>query len=117
MRLVMDWRIKKKNGILRISWGEKTDKNSISVFIEDNGDELSEEELTEMQNTLEEQQKDMELQEVTGLFNINRRLKIFYGSQYGLYFSRSELGGLCVEIRICDREEESNGKTVSPTDR
>lgn len=108
---------KEENGILRISWGEKTDKNSISVFIEDNGDELSEEELTEMQNTLEEQQKDMELQEVTGLFNINRRLKIFYGSQYGLYFSRSELGGLCVEIRICDREEESNGKTVSPADR
>ena len=108
---------KEENGILRISWGEKPDKNSISVFIEDNGDELSEEELTEMQNTLEEQQKDMELQEVTGLFNINRRLKIFYGSGYGLYFSRSELGGLCVEVRICDREEESNGKTVSLTDR
>jgi sensor histidine kinase YesM len=36
-----------------------------------------------------------------GLKNINRRLKLKYGDEYGLTLSHSDMGGLCVELKLC----------------
>lgn len=107
---------KETDGLLRVSFHLGERKGDFTIRVEDNGDSISETELSALQKQFERQPEEQEMQEITGMVNINRRLKIFYGEEYGLYLSRSELGGLCVDIRIREEEGDWNGKTVPIVD-
>jgi two-component system sensor histidine kinase YesM len=67
------------------------------LFVEDNGDVLSDEEIAALRGRLAEAQ---DQQESTGLINVHRRIQIEFGSSSGIELSRSQLGGLCVTIRL-----------------
>lgn len=69
---------------------------TLTVVIEDNGEDLSDSKLIELQNKLDSKKVDMA--EFSGLYNVHRRLGLRYGGQSGLQLSRSWLGGLKVEI-------------------
>lgn len=94
---------KEENGLLCVEYRENG-QEGVSLFIEDNGEELSEQELAALKEGFGRQAEEREIQEVTGMVNINRRMKIFYGKGAGLYLSRSKLGGLCAELRIPERK-------------
>ncbi len=84
-----------KDGIIRIY--SNYDNNVLHIIVEDNGSGLTDEKLTILQERLNEQKK---ISEDTGIYNVNRRLRIKYGEKSGLIISTSKLGGLCVEIVI-----------------
>ena len=105
------------DGLLQISFHAGEREGDFCIRVEDNGESLSEAELNALQEEFRRQPRDEKMQEVTGLVNINRRLQLFYGEEYGLYLSRSALGGLCVDIKIRDRERAQDGKVVSAADR
>lgn len=106
---------KENNGILRIFYGHDK-KGTISIYIEDNGEEMTDEKLSQMKESFGRQPREREIQEVTGMVNINRRLKIFFGKLAGIYLKRSELGGLCVEIRILGKEGAGDGEVLQIID-
>ena len=89
---------KAENGLLRIHF--ETIPQGAAIFIEDNGEELTDADIEKMRDQISEQGYDTEALEVTGIVNISRRIRIFCGNEGGLYVSRSSLGGLCVEVRI-----------------
>jgi len=93
-----------KDGILRVSF--KEDTHYCRIFVEDNGKDLSDESLEELSNNLNNEDNDIEQ---TGLINIHRRIRLSFGLNSGIYVSRSELGGLCVEMRI---EKPGGGNNV-----
>lgn len=70
----------------------------LTVTIEENGNELTDEALHSLGNTLEHIAKNAANCEMTGLLNIQRRLTIFSDASNSLHVSRSSLGGLCVSI-------------------
>lgn len=107
---------KELNGLLRISY-DRSQPGRVSIWIEDNGDELTDEELTRLKDNFEKQPEEWDIQEVTGMVNINRRLKIFYGKGAGLYLSRSKLGGLCAELRIEERRVKEHGSDIQTINR
>lgn len=82
-------------GEVKISM-QKTD-DYIIITVEDNGEGISDSEIMNLQIKLDTSD---EQSENTGIENVHRRLKIKYGNDSGIYVSRSELGGLCVTIRI-----------------
>ncbi|MEF2246105.1 histidine kinase [Paenibacillus sp. IITD108] len=84
-------------GVLHITFNSRC--GQIFVYIEDNGDGLDESMLTILNKRLTTPIGDAEL-ESTGLINIHQRLQIKFGSAAGLTFSRSDLGGLKVEVRL-----------------
>ena len=43
--------------------------------------------------------------EITGIVNVHKRLRLFYGFQSGIQIKESKLGGILVEITICFKEE------------
>ncbi|MNO83378.1 putative sensor-like histidine kinase [compost metagenome] len=92
---------KSSDGLLRISY-EKT-KVMLTVRIEDNGDTLSEDKLMMLRQQLSEQE--LNQGEITGLLNVNQRMRIKYGSPYGLQVDRSVLGGLCVLVNVPVKED------------
>ncbi|MFD2329940.1 histidine kinase [Cohnella sp. GCM10020058] len=98
---------KLEGGILRISVSERSERSearedrhtekTISFVVEDNGDELSDAALDALRSSLAERHSD---QETTGLLNVHLRVRLRYGSHYGIILSRSALGGLRVELSL-----------------
>jgi len=87
----------------------------LSIWIEDNGETLSDARLAELAAALSKSGNFME--ETTGVINVHRRIELMFGSGSGLSLTRSQLGGLCVEIRL---KLDSSGKAetdVSNADR
>ncbi|MEK5418966.1 sensor histidine kinase [Paenibacillus sp. FSL L8-0708] len=87
---------KSSNGLLKMSY-EKVE-HTLTIIIEDNGDSLSEDKLNLLQRQFSEQNAIQG--EITGLLNVNQRLRIKFGSPYGLMAERSCLGGLCVRVNL-----------------
>ena len=87
---------KMENGLLKIHFLHS--KESLTIIVEDNGEELTDkllQSLEEKLNTAKDTSTDYEM---TGLLNIQRRLAIFSDYTYSLNISRSDMGGLCVSI-------------------
>ncbi|QNK56837.1 sensor histidine kinase [Paenibacillus sp. PAMC21692] len=77
----------------------------LSIWIEDNGEALSDARLAELAAKLSGSGNFME--ETTGAINVHRRIELMFGSGSGLSLTRSQLGGLCVEIRL---KRDGSGK-------
>lgn len=75
------------------------------IILEDNGD-ISDEDIRKIGETL----RRTDSQEVTGLGNINRRLKLRYGPDCGLEPDRSSLGGLRITIKLRRESAGAGGK-------
>lgn len=86
---------KKKDGLLRVEFNEIFD--GLEIIVEDNGDELTDEILENLNYLIYSDSTDYE---VTGLPNIYRRLKLMFGPNCSMSFGRGDLGGLKVIISI-----------------
>lgn len=92
---------KKRDGMIEITFEDAA--NGIVIAVEDNGDELTDERLRELQSKLGTGQPPLE---TTGLVNVHRRIQIKFGDRYGLRMSRGKLGGLRVEMTIPSEGED-----------
>lgn len=68
------------------------------IYIEDNGEFITDEEIEALDKRLRYSTNLME--ETTGLLNVHRRIRLRYGEEYGITVSRSELGGLQAIIKL-----------------
>jgi two-component system sensor histidine kinase YesM len=80
--------------ILQISFS--TQENQLLIRVVDNGTTLDHEAIQELNHRTEQEHV---IGEISGLININQRLRLKYGKR-GLYFSQREGGGLQVEMRL-----------------
>lgn len=85
---------KVQGGLLKVIFVPQ--KDELKILVEDNGEEAEEQDIRKMQASLEEQ----ELDEITGLVNIHRRLKVYFRGRAGLFIERSSLGGVSITIDI-----------------
>ena len=86
---------KESNGFLQVSF--LGFKDTLAIIVEDNGEELSPQELESLQNRLTNAES---IGEITGILNIHRRIKLKFGGKSGLSVMRSELGGLKAVITL-----------------
>lgn len=82
-------------GLLRVHFYKE--ESYIEFVVEDNGNELRMEDIELLQERL---LNETSTDEMTGLMNIHRRLRLTYGEKSGLFLSKSELQGLRVAVRI-----------------
>lgn len=106
-------RDKVDGGLLRVK--VENNASGLTISIEDNGEDLSEDRLIQIQTKLKETADGNVLQEMSGMLNIQRRLCIYFreqekehpdaeqkeaaGVEY-LRAQRSELGGLCMRLYL-----------------
>ncbi len=95
---------RKAGGRLRIYFKEEAEV--FLIYVEDNGETLTEETLNAMRMKLQQNIKDVTM---SGLFNIHRRLKIQYGESCGLELSQMPDGGLRVIAALRLKEEGGKG--------
>ncbi len=82
-------------GVIRMSF--TSEPNIFLIVIEDNGEHLTDECLTNIQIRLDHSDEGAETK---GMVNVHRRIVLKFGPSYGLRAVRSGLGGLRVEIRL-----------------
>ena len=90
-----------RGGVLKISY--KADHGKLSIRIEDDGNQLTDEILNDLEFAFQESVHRHESKEITGLINVHQRLQIKFGTEYGLTAQRSELGGLCIIMNVPGR--------------
>jgi two-component system, sensor histidine kinase YesM len=96
---------KEKGGILEI--GFFNSNHLLEIVIEDNGENISLQEIEEMNRKLE-----MEGFEITGVVNIHKRLRLKFGKTSGLRFLKGEYGGLKAIISIDKKEDEDDTEAL-----
>lgn len=77
-------------------------ETGVLIIVEDNGDDLGDDELDSLRNSLQQMDKN---REYTGILNINMRIKLIYGDDSGVSVFRSNSGGLKVCLTILTGEE------------
>ena len=88
------------------------EKEQIWIIIEDNGSGMEEQRLKDLAGELfkGDETKD------SAIFNINRRLKIKFGSDYGVILENSSLGGCRVCLRLPGIERKGAGQNYVSDD-
>ena len=77
----------------------------LDILVEDNGsffDHEGDDKLRKLQNTLLNYN---DVNELSGLCNIHKRAKLFFGEKSGIALGKSELGGLGVRLRLVFKED------------
>ena len=94
-----------KGGLLKIRYYKEV--NYIKIIVEDNGKELNEEDIAK----LNERIANASLVGQHGLTNIYRRIEYFSGGKSSLHLSKSDLGGIKVELKIYigEKDEKNTG--------
>ncbi|OOC61280.1 histidine kinase [Paenibacillus ihbetae] len=77
----------------------------LRVTVEDNGRMVTDERIAQLGERLGDDSKQLEK---TGLINVHNRLRLKYGPESGLFISRSDYGGLKVELIIIEVREEAS---------
>lgn len=78
--------------------GTFQDEENIRIRVKDNGYGMTEEEVSNLNDKIE--QPIRHSRENFGLKNLNQRLKLFYGPDYGLHIEKNDSGGITVTIKI-----------------
>ncbi|WP_135547913.1 sensor histidine kinase [Paenibacillus cymbidii] len=87
----------------------------LSIWIEDNGQSLSDAAIDELSGKLAGLADDPGTS--NGLFNVHRRIQLMFGDDCGIFLSRSQLGGLRSEVRLAVRQSEEGMHHASFADR
>lgn len=87
-------------GFLSVSF--QSDERMYRITVEDNGKQLDDKQLDELSQKLAA--ADKQTVESTGIINVHRRLRLKFGEQSGLHLSRSQYGGLKIQILIDKKE-------------
>lgn len=85
------------DNLIKIS-GKSLDSHNMLLTVEDNGIGMEPENLSALCKKIEEPIRHKS--ENYGLKNLNQRLKLFYGPDYGLKLSLNNYGGLTIQIKL-----------------
>ncbi len=83
-----------KTGTVILSVEEMED--AIHLKVEDNGQGMEQNEVDEMNRSISEYDENFGY----GVRNVNKRIELLFGKQYGLYYEINSMGGITVTVRL-----------------
>lgn len=90
---------KNNDGVWQIKIAAYVEKNQLMVVVKDNGIGLEAKQLSDLKALLKETEVSL-LSEHLGLSNIQSRIKLHFGNQYGVSISSLEKGGFSVLLKM-----------------
>lgn len=90
---------KRGGGYIMIT-GKKLDRENLVFEVSDNGIGMSANELVKLIKEINKPQSEIDMKTGFGLKNINQRIKLYYGSQYGITVTSEFMNGTTVRVLI-----------------
>ena len=90
----------KRQGGTIIVRAKPKNENEVLLEVEDNGIGFTPEKLAQLQAELEDDSGDIRLESGFGIGNVNKRIRLYYGKQYGLSVRSEYNTGTCVTLVI-----------------
>ena len=90
---------KRGGGTIVVRARQKND-NEVLLEVEDNGIGLTPERLAQLQAELDDDSGDIRLESGFGIGNVNKRIRLYYGRQYGLSIRSEYNTGTCATLVI-----------------
>lgn len=90
---------KRQKGMISVR-AKRKDEDEILLEVEDDGIGFTPEKLTKLRADLAEDSGDIKLESGFGLGNVNKRIRLYYGKQYGLTLRSEYNAGTCVTLVI-----------------
>ena len=108
----------------RIILKGRTNNGKLFITVADNGKGISPEECQKLNDRMMESDASQSSSESIGMVNVNQRIRLFYGTEYGIHVKSKENAGTEITITLpvrnisedmkMEAEEEKNG--ISSTD-
>jgi two-component system sensor histidine kinase YesM len=97
----------KRRGGTIIVRAKPKNENEVQLEVEDNGIGFTPEKLALLQEELEDDSGDIKLESGFGIGNVNKRIRLYYGKQYGISVKSEYHTGTCVTLVIPAIQEEA----------
>jgi two-component system sensor histidine kinase YesM len=81
--------------------------DEVQLEVEDNGIGFTPDKLAQLQEELEDDSGDIKLESGFGIGNVNKRIRLYYGKQYGISVKSEYHTGTCVTLVIPAIKEEA----------
>jgi len=102
----------KRQGGTIIVRAKPKNENEVQLEVEDNGIGFTTEKLAQLQEELEDDSGDIKLESGFGIGNVNKRIRLYYGKQYGISVKSEYHTGTCVTLIIPAIKEETHEEKV-----
>jgi two-component system sensor histidine kinase YesM len=102
---------KRKGGTIFVRAKPKNE-NEVQLEVEDNGIGFTPEKLAQLQEELEDDSGDIKLESGFGIGNVNKRIRLYYGKQYGISVDSEYHTGTRVTLVIPAIKEEAHEEKV-----
>ncbi|HEX7434988.1 MAG TPA: ATP-binding protein, partial [Anaerolineaceae bacterium] len=79
---------------------KQKNENEVLLEVEDNGVGFTPDKLTQLQAELEDDSGDIKLESGFAIGNVNKRIRLYYGRQYGLSIKSEYNTGTCAALVI-----------------
>jgi len=97
---------KRSGGTVTVRAKQKNE-NEILLEVEDNGIGFTPEKLALVQAELNDDSGNVKLESGYGIDNVNKRIKLYYGKQFGLTIQSEYMVGTCVTLLIPAKKDET----------
>jgi len=95
---------KRTGGIISVR-ARRNGENEVLLEVEDNGIGFTPKKLTQLRAELDDDSGDIKLESGFGIGNVNNRIRLYYGKQYGLSIQSEYSTGTCVTLVIPAKTE------------
>jgi len=102
----------KRQGGTIIVRAKPKNETEVQLEVEDNGIGFTPDKLAQLQDELEDDSGDIKLESGFGLGNVNKRIRLYYGKQYGVSVISEYHTGTCVTLIIPAIKEEAHEEKV-----
>jgi two-component system, sensor histidine kinase YesM len=104
---------KRKGGTIHVR-AKMKNENEITLEVEDNGIGFMPDKLAQLESELKDESGDIRLESGFGIGNVNKRIGLYYGRQYGLSVKSEYNTGTLVTLVIPAKKEESSQAEEKP---
>jgi len=96
---------KRQGGTIAVRAKQKNE-DEVLLEVEDNGIGFTPEKLAQLQAELDDDSGDIRLESGFGIGNVNKRIRLYYGKQYGLSIKSEYYTGTCVTLIIPAKRDD-----------
>jgi two-component system sensor histidine kinase YesM len=107
----------KRGGGMIIVRAQQTNEAEVLLEVEDNGIGFTPEKLAQLQAELADDSGEIILESGYAIGNVNRRIRLYYGRQYGLAVKSEYNTGTCATLVIPARKNDAIDKVSSTADQ